>query len=104
MQFAKIYQPVVIEVDLAEIPFYKHIPKGLKIYNPMLMAKLLEKLLKSFKKTDQVIIIGNAVEPWKTSAKKLVYILCYLSNKSKEIYSYYYPMEIALYIYLLKCY
>lgn len=75
MQFATTYQPVVIEVDLADVPFYKKIPKNLKMYKPKLMEKTLQKLLKSLKKTERVLIVGKATSPWLTSKKKLVCIM-----------------------------
>lgn len=77
MQFAITYQPVLIEVDLADVPFYKKIPKELKLYKPKLMEKTLLKLLKSFKRTERVIIIGKATSPWLTSKTKLVCIMIY---------------------------
>ncbi|KAL4090726.1 hypothetical protein QTP88_025507 [Uroleucon formosanum] len=71
IKFATTYQPVVIEVDLADVPFYKNIPKDLKIYKPNLMAKLLIKLLKSLNKSDRIIVIGKATSPWLTVKTKL---------------------------------
>jgi len=64
----------VIEVDLADVPFYKKIPKDLKEYKPKLMAKLMIKLLKSLSKSDRIIIIGKATSPWLTVKTKLVCI------------------------------
>jgi len=64
----------VIEVDLADVPFYKKIPKDLKVYKPNLMAKLMTKLLKSLSKSDRVLVIGKATSPWLTSKTKLVCI------------------------------
>jgi len=64
----------VIEVDLADVPFYKKIPKDLKVYKPNLMAKLMMKILKSLNKSDRVIVIGKATSPWLTSKTKLVCI------------------------------
>lgn len=74
MQFVTTYQPVVIEIDLADIPFYKKIPANLKMYNPKLFANFLKKLLKSFNKTDRVLIVGKAESPWLTASKNLVSI------------------------------
>ncbi|XP_060876495.1 dynein regulatory complex protein 11-like isoform X1 [Metopolophium dirhodum] len=71
IKFAKTYQPVVIEVDLADVPFYKKIPKDLKVYQPNLMAKLMIKLLKSLSKSDRIIVIGKATSPWLTAGTKL---------------------------------
>jgi len=64
----------VIEVDLADVPFYKNIPKDLNIYKPKLMETLLIKLLKSLSKTDSIIVIGKATSPWLTVKTKLVCI------------------------------
>jgi len=66
------YQPVVIEVDLADVPFYKKIPNDLKPFKPKLMARVLTKLLKSIKNTERVLIVGKATKPWLTAGKKLV--------------------------------
>jgi len=64
----------VIEVDLADVPFYKNIPKSLKVYKPNLMAKLLVKLVKSLSKSDRILVVGKATSPWLTSKTKLVCI------------------------------
>ncbi|CAH1738693.1 unnamed protein product [Aphis gossypii] len=69
--FAKQCQPVVIEVDLADVPFYKNIPNELKVYKPSLMQKLLIKLVKSLSKSDRIIVIGKARSPWLTTKTKL---------------------------------
>lgn len=75
VQFAKTYQPVVVEVDLADVPFYKKIPKDFKLlYKPVLMAKLIKRLMKKLKATERVIIIGKATTPWLTNARRLVSI------------------------------
>lgn len=74
IQFAKQCQPVVIEVDLADVPFYKNIPNDLKVYKPSLMQKLLIKLVKSLSKSDRIIVIGKARSPWLTTKTKLVCI------------------------------
>ncbi|XP_025193072.1 dynein regulatory complex protein 11-like, partial [Melanaphis sacchari] len=71
IKLAKTYQPVVIEVDLADVPFYKSIPNDLKVYKPNLMQKLLIKLMKSLNKADRIIVIGKARSPWLTSKTKL---------------------------------
>jgi len=74
VQFVRTYQPVVIEVDLADVPFYTKTPNHFKPYRPSLMKKLLLKLSKAFEKTDRVMIVGKATNPWLTVAKELVCI------------------------------
>lgn len=64
----------MIEVDLADVPFYKNIPNDLKEYKPNLMVKLLTMLLKSISKSDRIILIGKATSPWLTVKTKLVRI------------------------------
>lgn len=79
VQFAKTYQPVVIEVDMADVPFYKKTPKELKLLKPQFMKHMVQRLLKSIKKTERILIIGKATSPWLTASKKLVsimYIFC----------------------------
>ncbi|VVC37808.1 P-loop containing nucleoside triphosphate hydrolase [Cinara cedri] len=69
----EVYQPVVIEVDWADVPFYvtKHIPNQLKSFKPKLLKTVLVKLLKSLKSSERVIIIGKAMCPWLTVGQTL---------------------------------
>ncbi|XP_050433854.1 dynein regulatory complex protein 11-like [Adelges cooleyi] len=69
---AKEYQPVVIVVEMADVPFYKKMSKELKQFNPKLVANLLGKLVKTFVKTDRILVVGNAVSPWLCAGAKLV--------------------------------
>lgn len=73
-QFAKEFQPIVIEIDLADVPFYKKIPKNFKPYKPKLLLNVMKRLKKSLKGTERVILIGKASSPWLTKAKPLVCI------------------------------
>lgn len=71
-KISKIMQPTVILVENADKVFYKRVPKEEKHLEPARLAKdLFKEIIKPIAKTDKILVIGTAAEPWLSKAKPM---------------------------------
>lgn len=74
-KMSRALQPSIIFVDEAEKTFYSKVPKKEKELEPKRMARIIKKIVKGIKPSDQVLLLGVSSQPW--LAKKKMFLKTY---------------------------